>query len=490
MSGVVATVAAEMSVSRLSRVGPIGFGTLAMLLMSGCGKGGPQGQGAAGAGPRPTAVTAVAAVARNVPVYLDEIGKVTASESVTITPQVSGKIIARKFKDGAQIHKGELLFQIDPRPFQAQLDQAKGQLAKDQATKASAQWNVSQDQAAIANKAISQQQLHTDVAQRDSSIGAIAVDKAMIETAQLNLDYCSIRSPIDGRAGARLVDVGNVVNNSGQSAGSKLLVINRLNPIYADFTVTEAELQRVHRYMAEGTLVVYVQTPQDQAEALMHKPLVPSAGPGKVASSVKAAASTKIPTTQKSSMAMAGSTTQPASFEPRKGKLIFLDNSVQDGTGTIRLRAELPNADDHFWPGQFVNVRLVLTIRKNAVLVPAVATQVSQQGLFVYAVHAGKSEGSLVADQQMVTLGQRQGAMVVVDKGLQAGEKVVTAGQMMLQPGSPVMIIQPHGPGPMEPGKMPKPRQDVLKKTASKQASNTGSSDNGVSASADTGARS
>ena len=197
-------------------------------------------------------VTAIPAITSDVPIYLDEIGKTVASQSVTIVPQVAGAIVARHFEDGADLKKGQLLFEIDPRPFQAQLDQAKGQLAKDQAQKSTSEWNVQQDQAAMQAKAISEQQLHNDIGSRDAAIGSIAVDQAEIETAQLNLNYCKITSPIDGRAGQRLVDVGNVVTAAGQAAGTNLLSIQTLDPIYADFTITEAELLKVQQYMGEG----------------------------------------------------------------------------------------------------------------------------------------------------------------------------------------------------------------------------------------------
>ena len=366
-----------------------------------------------------TPVTAIAAVSREVPVYIDEIGKATASETVTIEPQVSGKIISRKFEDGADLKKGQLLFQIDPRPFQAALDQAQGQLAKDEATKASADWNVSQDQAALQTKAISEQQLHTDIAQRDGAVGSIAVDKAAIETAKLNLEYCDITSPLDGRAGARLVDAGNVVNG-GTMSGTQLLVINRVDPIYVDFTVTEAELARVQQFMSAGTLEVTVATPADQQMAM--------------ASEAAAAAPGGAPP---------GAPVSP--FQARTGKLIFLDNTVQDASGTVRLRAELANGDHHFWPGQFVNVRLILT-KKQSVLIPASAKQISQQGLFVYKVSPNeKSPTKFIAAMQPVTIGQSQGDDVVVEQGLSRGDQIVSSGFTLLQPDAPIMVI-PSGP--------------------------------------------
>ena len=417
--------------------------------VAGCNRGGNTAP--AGGMPPGTPVTAVAAVSQDVPVYIDEIGTTAAVETVTVVPQVSGKIMSRHFADGAELKKDQVLFEIDPRPFQAALDQAQGQLKKDQATKASADWNVNQDQAALTTHSISEQQLHTDTAARDQAVGSIAVDEAMIAQAKLNVEYATITSPTDGLAGKRLVDVGNVVNGGGQMAGTNLLVINKVDPIYADFTVTEAELQRVQHYMAGGTLAVQVMTPADAAAAAEPPPVEPSAAPGTATGADHSTAMENRPATR------------PAAFQPRVGKLIFLDNAVQDASGTVKLRAELPNRDHHFWPGQFVNVRLVLTVRKS-VLVPNVATQISQQGLFVYKVAADeKSPTKFSALQQPVTVGQRHGDLVVIDDGLAAGDRVVTTGQLLLQPGAAVMVVNAGPPGAMPPGGPPKVGPGTLK---------------------------
>jgi membrane fusion protein, multidrug efflux system len=420
------------------------------LSLSGCGKndaaaGPPAGGGFA------APVTAVSAVTQDVPVYLDEIGKAVASQSVTIVPQVSGVVVARHFEDGAEIKRGQLLFEIDPRPFQAQLDQAKGQLAKDQAQQVSASWNVQQDQAAMETKAISEQQLHNDIGTRDQAVGAIAVDQAQIESAKLNLDYCQIKSPIDGRAGQRLVDVGNVVTAAGQASGTNLLSIQTLDPIYADFIVTESELLKVQQFMALGTLAVQVQLPGDvilKAGAQPATQPVPtpgaeyspekqhSAAVGLVTPEQVGAGPASAPAGSPATAPATNAEAKPVLEIPRVGQLTFLDNAVQDGTGTIKLRATLPNSDHHFWPGQFVNVRLVLMVQKGAVLIPNSATQISQKGPYVYVVQPD-STAALVP----ITLGQRQGDLVVVESGLQAGDQVVLTGQLMVMPGGKVMVV-------------------------------------------------
>jgi multidrug efflux system membrane fusion protein len=430
--------------------------TAGVMAIAGCEKkeGPPPAAGGFGA-----AVTAVPAISKDVPVYIDEIGHTTASEAVVIQAQVSGKIMARHFVDGADVKKGDLLFQIDPRPFQASLEQAQGQLAKDQALKSSSDWNVSQDTAALATKAISEQQLHTDTASRDQAAAAIAVDQAAIDYAKLNVEYCSIRSPIDGRAGARLVDVGNVVTATAQAAGTNLLSIQKISPIYADFTINEAQLDMVRHYMASGELQTQVMLPDETAGIIAleegttasspTQPTDGSTGP------VTTAPSTTEPTTAPSTQALATtepattepattkpSTTEPSAAKPHLGKLIFLDNAVQDGTGTVKLRAELSNADHHFWPGQFVNVRLILTIQHGAVLIPTEATQISQQGLYVYVVEPDeKDPQKSVAQQRVVTMGQQHGNLSVVDTGLKAGEQVIVTGQMLVMPGAPVTVI-------------------------------------------------
>ncbi|HXE54036.1 MAG TPA: efflux RND transporter periplasmic adaptor subunit [Tepidisphaeraceae bacterium] len=361
-----------------------------LLALSGCSK--PEAQ-ATEQMPSPM-VTVAPAVAKDVPVYLDEIGKCSALESVTVRPQVAGRIVERDFEDGADLKKGQVLFKIDPRPFKAAVDSAKAQLAQAKAARELAKIQLQMYSAVADTRAVSKSDFDTKKNAVDVADAQVAAAEAAIETAQVNLDYCEIHSPIDGRAGARLVDAGNVVEANTTS----LLLIQHLDPIYADFTITERDLPQVQKQMAQGTLKTQVRLPSDSES------------------------------------------------DVRTGNLIFLDNAVQDGSGTVRLRAQIPNSDHHFWPGQFVNVRLILVV-KPAVLVPATATQVSQQGLFVFKVVADeKSPTKVAVMQQPVKLGQKHGDLVVIDSGLSAGDQVVTAGQMMLQPGSPVTIANPSTP--------------------------------------------
>jgi multidrug efflux system membrane fusion protein len=354
---------------------------LGLLLAGGCGRKAPASF------ERPPAPVSVAQVIeRDVPIYLDEIGKTVAREVVSIQPQVSGRITQIHFTDGADLKVGQVLFTIDPRPYQAQLNLAQANLAQAKAALDLAKINFDRVASVSDQRAVARQDY-------DAKKNAIAVadaqvkqNQAAVESARLNLDYCTIHSPIDGRAGQRLVDLGNVVTaNSGS-----LLVIQRLDPIYADFTITEKNLSAVQRNIAHGALGVEVRLPND-------------------------------------------------SGKPRDGKLTFLDNAVQDTTGTIKLRATIANSDRRFWPGRFVNVRLILGTQRNAVLVPAEVPQLSAKGPFVYIVKADST-----AELRPVTVGQRQGDLVVIDQGVKAGERVVVTGQLGVTPGGRVNVIRPN----------------------------------------------
>ncbi len=352
---------------------------LAAFLTSGCSR----NQVQAAPSMPPPLVTVVNAVAKDVPQYLDEIGRNAAFESVTVTPQVGGRIVERHFQDGENLKKGQLLFVVDPRPYKAQLDSAQATLAQAKAALYLAKIQFARDQEVIGERAISKQDYDTKKNAVDVDQAQVEAAAAALETANLNLEYCYIHSPIDGRAGARLVDVGNVV----QANASSLLSIQRLDPIYANFTVTESDLPAVQKQMAGGILKAAVHLPSDP-ETLA-----------------------------------------------RIGRVEFLDNSVQNGSGTVNLRATLSNPDRHFWPGQFVDVKLILTTEKGAVLIPNQATQISQRGPFVYIV---KSDDT--AELRPVKLGQRQGDQIVVTEGVAPNERVVLAGQMLVRPGGKVRV--------------------------------------------------
>jgi multidrug efflux system membrane fusion protein len=375
----------------------------------------------------PAPVSVTEAVMRDVPNYIDAIGKTVAREVVSIQPQVSGRILKIHFTDGANVKKGDLLFTIDTRPFEASLRQAQANVAKDLALKKQAEANLAKDLAQskygdieakryatlVEQGVVSREQydqirsnadslkatVEADRAAIHSAEESIKVDTAAVDSVKVELSYCYIRSPIDGRAGQRLVDIGNVVNPGGSSGGgasnnatggnsvssNSLLVIERIDPIYADFTIPQDNLAVVQQQMREGTLKTEVRLPD--------------------------------------------------ATDPIAGQLTFLDNAVQSATGTINLRATVPNSDHRFWPGRFVNLRLVLSTIHGAVLVPATAPQMSAKGSFVYVVKQDST-----AEQRQVTLGQRQGDLIVVEKGVEPGERVVTIGQIGVTPGGKVRV--------------------------------------------------
>ena len=361
-----------------TRFSIIGILTAVSVLLAACHKGGP-----AGYAPPPPLVTVFSAINQDVPFYLDEIGQGTAFEAVTITPQVSGVITERQVEDGAEVKKGDLLFTIDPRPFQAQLDAAEAQLASSKAALELAKTQLDMYSQVNDTRAVSKFDFDTKKNTVEIDKAQIKASEAAVETAKLNLEYCHIHSPIDGRAGRRMVDAGNVVT-ANQTA---MLSIQRLNPFYADFTITERDLPAVQDEMKRGDLKTFVWLASDSETNAV------------------------------------------------EGSLTFLDNAVQNGTGTVNLRATITNADSHFWPGQFVRVRLVLATKKDAVLVPGEAAQISQQGPYVYVI---KPDGT--ADLRQVTIGQKQGSLVVIEKGVTAGEQVVVTGQMGVNPGAKVRL--------------------------------------------------
>ena len=376
----------------------------------------------------PAPVTVTNAVVQDVPTYLDAIGKTVSREVVSIQPQVSGRITQIHFTDGANVKKGDLLFTIDTRPFEANVRQAEANVSKDLALKRQAEANLAKDVAQakwgevqvqrygelIKSGVVPREQyeqlratadslnatVEADKAAVHSADESIKVDQAAVDNAKLELSYCYIRSPIDGRAGQRLVDIGNVVNPGGSNSGgannsssgnpgsgTSLLTIERLDPIYADFTISQNDLASVQEQMRAGTLKTEVRLPD--------------------------------------------------ATDPVAGQLTFLDNSVQNTTGQVNLRATVPNSDHRFWPGRFVNIRLVLNTIRGAVLVPVAAPQMSAKGSYVYVVKADST-----AEQRPVTLGQKQGDLVVVE-GVKEGERVVVNGQIGVTPGGKVRVDQP-----------------------------------------------
>lgn len=321
---------------------------------------------------RPVTVTKV--VTKDVPLYLDEIGTCAAYETVQVQAQVSGKIIGRHFQDGSDVKKGDLLFTIDPRPYQAALDQAKAQAALDQVT-------LKRQEELRARKVVAQQDYDIALANAQKS-------QAASEAAQVNFDYCYIKSPINGRIGLRNVDVGNLVGPSTPP----LVTIQGLDPIYTDFTVAENDLPLVRKYLGG---------PNVKVETYL----------------------------------------ADGSITPRTGELYFIDNAVQPGSGTVRVRGVTPNPDRALWPSEFVLVRFILDSLKDATLVPSQAVQFSQSGPFVFVVKPDDT-----VELRPVTPGQSQpGDLTVIENGVKSGETVVVTGQLALSPGAKV-APQPYAP--------------------------------------------
>lgn len=361
----------------------------------------------------PTPVEVVSAVTEDVPLYLDAIGRTVATEIVSIVPQVGGKVIATHVEDGADVKKGQLLFEIDARPFQAALASAQAALAQAKADRQQARVEFNRVKGLIESSAVSQIEYETRQNALAVAEAKVEAAEAAVQTAELDLEYTKVFSPIDGRSGARLVDAGNVVRANDRP----MLVIQRLEPIYAEFTVTENDLGTVRKFIATAGLDLGLEP---------HKGLTVLVDVPGDSQPVQAALGQPRPATQ------------PGKYRggPREGTLTFLDNTVQEGAGTVKARALLPNADRYFWPGQFVNVRIVLAVKKGAVLIPAQAQQIGQMGPYVYVVAA---DGT--AEMRPIVPGQRHGERMVVEKGLEPNDPVITVGHMLIRPGAKVRVV-------------------------------------------------
>ena len=339
---------------------------------------------------RPVPVLPASVVRRDVPVYLEGIGSVVAYKTVTVRSQVDGRLMQVLFREGQTVRKGEVLAQIDPRPFQVQLHQAEGALARDRAQLQNANLMVKRDRDLVGQKLIAQQQLDSDQATAGQTEGTVRIDEAAIESARLNLDYARITSPVDGVTGVRLVDPGNVVHAADPGG---IVVVTQLDPVAVLFNLPQDELPRISDQMAHGKLAVEVHG-RDGAAAL------------------------------------------------GKGELELIDNQINQATATLRLKAIVPNPEHHLWPNQFVKARLLLTTRKGALVVPASTLQRGPDGTFVY----------VVGSDQTVTLRPVEavaptGEVAIIDKGVSEGEIVVADGQNQLRPGSKVSLRESGSSG-------------------------------------------
>ncbi|HUI93565.1 MAG TPA: efflux RND transporter periplasmic adaptor subunit [Chitinivibrionales bacterium] len=351
---------------------------IAAVALSSCMKKDPSGFRA---GPVP--VLAAAAQSRTMPLVLREIGSVEAINSVAITSRVGGQLVHVAFKEGQNVKKNDVLFRIDPGPYEAALRQAAASLSRDSAAMVNAESEEARYKGLVAKDFVTKEQYDAAVSTAAESRAMVEADRASVKNARLNLGYCTIVSPISGRTGNLLVTQGNLVTANG---ASPLVTVNQIAPIYVRFSVPEANLEEVRRDARAAPLAVRASLPND-------------------------------------------STAVPA------GTLTFIDNAVDQATGTVLLKATFPNENRALWPGQFVNVSLVLGNRANAVVVPSSAVQTGQQGQFVFVIMAGDT-----AQVRPVTAGVADSDMTVIEKGVSLGERVVTDGVMMLKQGSKVTV--------------------------------------------------
>ena len=359
----------------------------ALLCALGCGKSGTSASAAGpGQGQRPAAPVIISAVEqRDIPVQITAIGNVAPYQMVQIRSQVNGQIAAVHFKEGDDVHQGQLLFSLDKSSFEADLQRAIGQMKKDQATAANsatqaARYSELEKQGVIAKQVADQQR-----AQAQSDASAVASDEAAVRAAEIQLRYTEIRAPIDGRAGAVLINLGNLVKANDTPY---LVQINRLVPVYAQFSVPESNLDAVRKFAAKH-LAVFAY-PKGQRN------------------------------------------------EPASGTLTFIDNQVDQTTGTIMLRATFPNKDRQLWPGEFVDVVLNLSTLPQATVVNTAAIQSGQQGQYVYVV----DQQGVAQSRVVQTGGTFQNMTIVTNKAIKPGEKVVVQGQTRVAPNAKVMVQQ------------------------------------------------
>jgi membrane fusion protein, multidrug efflux system len=371
--------ASEEEVLTIRGIHGLGIALLICAALAGCSR---EQKNAKASGPPPAIPVGVATVQqRDFPVYLTGLGSVLAFNTVALKSRIDGQIMQVNFQEGQDVREGELLIQIDPRPYQVALATAQANLQRDEAQLQNAKVQYERMKALYAGGVIAKQDLDTQEASFGQYEGTIAADKAAIDSAKLNLVYTRITSPINGRIGLRQVDIGNYVQ---ASSTTPMVVITQMHPIAIVFTLPEDQLQAVRQRMKQGTLEVNVYSRDDQ---------------------------TKLST----------------------GKLLTIDNQIDPTTGTAKLKAVFENPDNNLWPNQFVNVHLLLETRKDAITMPAAAIQRGPQGTFTYLVDSKNT-----VQMKPVQIALTQGNVVVVGSGVDPGDRVVTDGQEKLQAGTRV----------------------------------------------------
>ena len=355
------------------------------------------GRFAAGEGPVPVLVAPAARA--DVPVYLDAVGTIKALNTVTVRPQVDGKLLSVNFKEGDDIKKGDVLAKIDPVIYQAQLNQAIAKKAQDEAQLANSKIDLDRYERLAATAAINKQQADTQRALVAQNTALVQADQAAIDNAQAMLGYTTITAPIDGRTGIRMVDEGNYVRSA--DTNSSIVVITELQPISVLFNLPQQDLSQVNTAFGKGPLKVEAQR-SDNDEVI------------------------------------------------DRGLLRVVDNQVDQTTGTVRLKAEFPNANLQLWPGQFVNIRLLVDTLKQVVVIPTGAVQRGPNGTFVYVV---KDDDTVSV--RPITVQKQDETQTVVSKGLEAPERVVTTGFVRLTDGTKVAIGSGEAPAAQPAGQRP-----------------------------------
>jgi membrane fusion protein, multidrug efflux system len=342
----------------------------------------------------PVPVLATAAKTADVPVYLDGVGTTKALNTVTVRPQVDGKLIEIAFKEGEDVNQGDVLARIDPTTYRALLDQAMAKKAQDEAQLANARRDLERYTRLAANNAATQQQADTQRAMVAQLEALVRLDQAAVDNARAVLAYTTIRAPLTGRTGIRLVDEGNIVRSSDTNG---IVVITEIRPISVLFNLPQQRLAQINAAFAEAPLPVEVIGPDNKSVV-------------------------------------------------ERGKLTVVDNQVDQTTGTVRLKAEFPNAGLPLWPGQFVNVRLLIDTLRNVVVVPTAAVQRGPNGTFVFVIQEDDT-----VTVRPVTLTQQDDVQTVIASGLAAGERVVTTGFAQLAEGKRVRISDPDVPAAARP---------------------------------------
>jgi multidrug efflux system membrane fusion protein len=333
-------------------------------------------------------VTVALVVQKPMPIQINVIGTVEAYSNVAVHAQLTGQLETVSFREGDDVKKGQALFTLDKRPLEAALQQAQAALDRDLAQAANAKAQLVRYRDLLARGIATREQVDQVVANAAALDATVEADRAAIENAKVQLQYATIAAPIGGRTGALMVHAGNLVRANDTAP---LVVINQVTPIYVTFGIPEAQLPALKRYMAGGTLHVDARPPND---------------------------------------------TTPAS----NGHITFVDNAVDQTTGTIKIKGTFPNDDRRLWPGQFVNVTVGLTTEPNALVVPAAAVQTGQQGQYVFVVKADQT-----VELRTVTIARSDGIETVLANGVRAGDTVVTDGQLRLVPGTKITVKTPEG---------------------------------------------